>query len=179
MIRPPFVIRGADVPETQHQYPNSDEKMAPSRAVGHAAGLQRIGVHLVRVAPGTRTSYPHAEEDEEEFVYVVDGELDAWIDGELHRVRSGDFVAFPAGTGICHTFINDGDRDALLLLRRRVRQVGQPHLLPGEPGAEERHALVEVVGRRAGAAARAAPRQAGPMNHFFFLVVGFGFSVFT
>ncbi len=115
MIRPPFVIRGADVPETQHQYPNSDEKMAPSRAVGHAAGLQRIGVHLVRVAPGTRTSYPHAEEDEEEFVYVVDGELDAWIDGELHRVRSGDFVAFPAGTGICHTFINDGDRDALLL----------------------------------------------------------------
>jgi uncharacterized cupin superfamily protein len=30
-------------------------------------------------------------------------------------VRSGDFVAFPAGTGICHTFINDGDRDALLL----------------------------------------------------------------
>src|SRR5712692_5413634 len=89
MIRPPFVIRGADVPETQHQYPNSDEKMAPSRAVGHAAGLQRIGVHLVRVAPGTRTSYPHAEEDEEEFVYVVDGELDAWIDGELHRVRRG------------------------------------------------------------------------------------------
>src|SRR5712692_5928473 len=107
MIRPPFVIRATDVPETQHQYPNSDEKMASSRAVGYAAGLQRIGVHLVRVAPGTRTSYPHAEEDEEEFVYVVDG--------ELHRVRSGDFVAFPAGTGICHTFINDGDRDALLL----------------------------------------------------------------
>src|SRR5260370_36366028 len=102
-----------------YQYPNSDEKMAPSRAVGHAAGLQRIGVHLVRVAPGTRTSYPHAEEDEEEFVYVVDGELDAWIDGELHRVPSGDFVAFPAGTGTCHTFINDGDRDALLLLPPR------------------------------------------------------------
>ena len=115
MIRPPFVISAADTPETQHQYPNSDEKMAPSRAIGRAAGLRRIGVHLVRLAPGTRTSYPHAEEDEEEFVYVVDGELDVWIDGELHRVRGGDFVAFPAGTGICHTFINDGDRDALLL----------------------------------------------------------------
>jgi uncharacterized cupin superfamily protein len=115
MPRPPFVIRCADVPEKQHQYPGSEEKMSASRAVGRAAGLQRIGVHLVRVAPGTRTSYPHAEEDEEEFVYVVEGELDAWIDGELHHVSAGDFVAFPAGTGIAHTFINDGDRDAVLL----------------------------------------------------------------
>src|SRR5262249_17114074 len=115
MSRPPFVVRAADVPETEHIYPNSDEKMAPSRAVGHAAGMRRIGIHLVRVALGTRTSYPHAEENEEEFVYVIEGEVDAWIDGELVRVRAGDFVAFPAGTGICHTFINDGDRDALLL----------------------------------------------------------------
>ena len=115
MTRPPFIVRAADVPERQHQYPGSEEKMSPSRAVGRSAGLLRIGIHLVRVAPGTRTSYPHAEEDEEEFVYVVEGELDAWIDGELHRVSAGDLVAFPAGTGICHTFINDGDRDALLL----------------------------------------------------------------
>src|SRR5262245_185752 len=115
MPRPPFIVSAADVPEKRHQYPGSDEKMSPSRAIGYAAGLQRIGIHLVRVTPGTRTSYPHAEEDEEEFVYVVEGELDAWIDGELLRVRAGDFIAFPAGTGICHTFLNDGDRDAVLL----------------------------------------------------------------
>jgi uncharacterized cupin superfamily protein len=30
-------------------------------------------------------------------------------------MKAGDFAAFPSGTGICHTFINDGDRDALLL----------------------------------------------------------------
>src|SRR6266851_5649471 len=95
MIRPPFVIRGADVPETQHQYPNSDEKMAPSRAVGHAAGLQRIGVHLVRVAPGTRTSYPHAEEDEEEFVYVVDGELDALLLSGGECAKSDSRIFYP------------------------------------------------------------------------------------
>ncbi len=115
MQRPPFVIASEDIPETLHSYPGSDERMSPSRAIGYAAGLQRIGVHLVRVTPGSRTSYPHAEEDEEEFVYVVEGELDAWIDGELHRVRTGDFIAFPAGTGICHTFLNNGEKDALLL----------------------------------------------------------------
>ncbi|HUL58471.1 MAG TPA: cupin domain-containing protein [Anaeromyxobacteraceae bacterium] len=113
--RPPFIVSSADVPEKIHRYPNSDEGMAPARPIGRAAGLLRIGVHLVRVPPGRRTSYPHAESAEEEFVYVIEGEIDAWIDGELHRMRAGDFAAFPAGTGICHTFINDGERDALLL----------------------------------------------------------------
>jgi uncharacterized cupin superfamily protein len=30
-------------------------------------------------------------------------------------MKAGDFAAFPSGTGICHTFINDGQRDAVLL----------------------------------------------------------------
>jgi uncharacterized cupin superfamily protein len=88
---------------------------------------------LVRVAPATRTSYPHAEEDEEEFVYVVEGELDAWIDGHLHRVRTGDFVAFPAGTGICHTFINEGDRDAILLSGGESAKAGSRTYYPMNP----------------------------------------------
>ena len=115
MARPPFLISSRDVAETTYSYPNSDEKMAPSRPIGRDAGLLRIGIHLCRVPPGTRTSWPHAEEDEEEFVYVLEGELDAWVDGELHRMRAGDFAAFPAGTGICHVFINNGPEDALLL----------------------------------------------------------------
>lgn len=113
--RPPFIVSSTDVPEKTHRYPNGDEDMAPARPIGRAAGLLQIGIHLVRVPPGRRTSYPHAESAEEEFVYVIEGEIDAWIDGELHRMRVGDFAAFPSGTGICHTFINDGDRDALLL----------------------------------------------------------------
>ncbi len=113
--RPPFVVSAADVPEKRNRYPNSQEEMAPSRAIGRAAGLLQLGIHLIRVLPGTRTSYPHAESAEEEFAYVVEGELDVWLDGELHHVRAGDLVAFPSGTGICHTFINDGEREALLL----------------------------------------------------------------
>lgn len=114
--RPPFLLHGADVPERAHTYPNSDEAMAPSRRIGRAAGLLRIGLHLTRMPPGTRSSWPHAEEDEEEFVYVLEGEVDAWIDGELHPMKAGDLAAFPAGTGICHTFINNGEREALLLV---------------------------------------------------------------
>lgn len=114
--RPPFIVSTADVPERAHVYPNSDERMGPSRRVGHAAGLLRIGINLQTLPPGSRSSWPHAEEDEEEFVYVVQGEVDCWIDGELHPMRAGDLAAFPAGTGICHTFVNNGDRDVLLLV---------------------------------------------------------------
>jgi uncharacterized cupin superfamily protein len=114
--RPSFIISAADVAETAHVYPKSNERMGPSRSLGHAAGLVRIGINLQRLLPGSRSSWPHAESDEEEFVYVIEGEVEAWIDGNLHRMRAGDFAAFPAGTGICHCFINDSDREALLLV---------------------------------------------------------------
>ena len=114
--RPTFIISSADLPETTHRYPGSDEPMGPARAIGRAAGLQHIGLHVQRLPPGHRTSWPHAESAEEEFVYVLDGEVDAWIDGSIHHVKAGDLIAFPAGTGICHAFLNNGTREATLLV---------------------------------------------------------------
>lgn len=116
MPRPPFIVSTADVPEKTDRYPKSDEVLCHGRAIGKHAGLLRIGLHVVRLEPGHRTSYPHAESNEEELVYVLDGEVDAWIDGELHPMKAGDLAAFPAGTGICHSFLNNGSREALLLI---------------------------------------------------------------
>jgi uncharacterized cupin superfamily protein len=114
--RPAFIVSTDAVPEEPGQYPGSDEVLAHGRPIGRAAGLQRIGLHVERLSPGHRLSYPHAEADEEEFVFVLDGAVDAWLDGHLHPMRSGDLAAFPAGTGTCHTFINNGDEPALLLV---------------------------------------------------------------
>jgi uncharacterized cupin superfamily protein len=115
--RPPFIISSSDVPEDDAQgYPHSSEKLSHGRKIGQVAGLLRIGLHLERVPPGRRVSYPHAEENEEEFVYVLEGEIDAWVDGHLHHMKKGDLAAFPAGTGIAHTFLNDGEEDCLLLV---------------------------------------------------------------
>jgi len=114
--RLPFIIAAASVPETRHQYPNSDEYTGYQRSIGRAAGLVKIGVNLMRLPPGERSSWPHAEEKEEEFVYVLEGEVDAWINGFLHGMKPGDFAAFPAGTGICHCFINNSAQEALLLV---------------------------------------------------------------
>ena len=114
--RPQFVIRTADVPEKVSRYPDSDEDLAHGREIGRMAGLLRIGLHVKRLSAGHRLSYPHAEESEEEFVYVLEGAVDAWIDGELYPMERGDLAAFPAGTGIAHTFINNGTSEAVLLV---------------------------------------------------------------
>jgi uncharacterized cupin superfamily protein len=76
--RPPFIVSAAEVPEEEHNYPGSPEKMRRDRDLGRAAGLEHIGIHLVHLLPGRRASYPHCEQQLEEFVYVIDGEVDAW-----------------------------------------------------------------------------------------------------
>ena len=114
--RPTFIVAAGSLPEETHVYPKSKERMGPVHCVGKAAGLVRIGINLQRLPPGSRSSWPHAEESEEEFVYVIEGDVDAWIDGSLHRMTTGDLAAFPAGTGICHCFINNTEREALLLV---------------------------------------------------------------
>jgi uncharacterized cupin superfamily protein len=111
-----FIIAAESVSEARNRYPNTDERNGYQRAIGKAAGLLKIGVNLMRLPPGERSSWPHAEEKEEEFVYVLQGKVDAWIDGYLHAMKAGDFAAFPAATGICHCFINNGRREALLLV---------------------------------------------------------------
>jgi uncharacterized cupin superfamily protein len=114
--KPAFIIAAASCPETSHKYPNSDEFTGHQRSIGRAAGLLKIDVNLMRLSSGERSSWPHAEEKEGEFVYVLEGEVDAWIDGFIHAMRPGDFAAFPAGTGICHCFLNNSEHDVLLLV---------------------------------------------------------------
>jgi uncharacterized cupin superfamily protein len=53
----------------------------------------------------------------------------------------GDLAAFPAGTGICHTFLNDGERDALLLVGGERSEQGNRIYYPRNP---ERKAQVSV-----------------------------------
>ncbi|MFZ4712536.1 MAG: cupin domain-containing protein [Bacteriovoracaceae bacterium] len=97
-------------------YPGSDETLSHGSPIGKRLGLTRIGVHIEILAPGRRTSWPHAESSEEEFAYVIEGNPSVWIDGNLYSLVPGDFVAFPAGTGICHTFLNNTDKNCLLLV---------------------------------------------------------------
>ncbi len=116
-LRPDFIAHWTEIEYAgAHHYPGDDELMGFWASVGEKLGLTRIGIHHLRVPPGRRISYPHAESAEEEFVYVLEGHPDAWIDGELYSLQPGDSVAFPAGTGICHTFLNNTATEVRLLV---------------------------------------------------------------
>jgi uncharacterized cupin superfamily protein len=115
--RPDFIAHWSRLEDEEpHRYSGDDEPMALDASVGEKLGLTRIGIHHVRVPPGRRTSYPHAESAEEEFAFVIEGRPDVWIDGELHALAPGDSVAFPAGTGVCHTFLNNTPDEVRLLV---------------------------------------------------------------
>lgn len=131
--RPAFIRSACEIPERSHVYPQSSEAMGPARRLGKEAGLQRIGINLQRLPPGTRSSWPHAEENEEEFVYVIAGQVDAWIDGNVYRMEVGDLAAFPAGTGICHCFINNSSEEVVLLVGGEAPKAGSRIFYPLNP----------------------------------------------
>ena len=131
--RPSFIVSTRDLPERAQVYPQSTEPMGPVRRLGAAAGLVRVGINVQRLPPGTRSSWPHAEETEEEFVYVIEGQVEAWVDGHLHRMVAGDLAAFPAGTGVCHCFINNTDREALLLVGGEASKPDNRIVYPLDP----------------------------------------------
>ncbi len=114
--RPDFVVHWKDIQREPGSYPASHEKLGILSKFGRHFGLARIGVHHEVLPPGTRTSWPHAERDEEEFVFVLEGEPDVWIDGVLHRLKSGDGVGFPDKTGISHVFINNTNAPVRLIV---------------------------------------------------------------
>jgi uncharacterized cupin superfamily protein len=117
MERPDFIQHWSKLEgEDNKHYLGDTELQGIGAPLAAKLGLTRIGIHHVRLLPGRRTSYPHAESAEEEFVFVIEGTPDAWIDGHLHRLAPGDSVAFPAGTGICHTFLNNTHHEVRLLV---------------------------------------------------------------
>lgn len=115
--RPSFIGHWRDLQEPDGwTYPGSGELHSIGSALGKRLGLTKLGIHHELLPPGRRTSWPHAESHEEEFVFVLEGHPDVWIDGYLHRLVPGDAVAFPSGTGIAHSFLNNTDREVRLIV---------------------------------------------------------------
>jgi uncharacterized cupin superfamily protein len=141
MARHPSIVHWTEIerPDTD-TYPDDDELMSIGTSYARHFGFTRLGIHHERLPPGRRTSYPHAEGTQEEFVYVLEGHPDVWLDGVLHRLAPGDAVGFPPGTGLCHTFINNTEAEVNLLVVGERNRPGQPTPIyyAVNPGSNER-----------------------------------------
>lgn len=96
--------------------------------LGDAAGLTQFGVNLLRLPPGQWSSQRHWHYEEDEFVYVLEGEGVLVTDEGEQLLKAGDCAGFPAGARDGHHIQNRSDRELVLL------EVGTR--TPGGDGAE-------------------------------------------
>jgi uncharacterized cupin superfamily protein len=104
--------------DTRRGYPPPhDERVAgrSKKRLGDAAGLTQFGVNLTTLKPGSASALRHWHENEDEFVYVLEGELTLVEDEGEIVMRPGDAAGFKAQVANGHHFVNRSNRDAIYL----------------------------------------------------------------
>ncbi len=85
------------------------------RRLGDAAGLTHFGVNLTCLPAGAWSAQRHWHTAEDEFIYIVEGELVLVTDAGEETLRAGDCAGFKAGVADGHHLQNRTDRDAVFL----------------------------------------------------------------
>lgn len=86
-----------------------------SQSLGDAAGLTQFGVNLDILQPGATSSLRHWHSREDEFVWIISGELVLVEDGGETVLRAGDAAGFKAGEVNGHHLRNRSDAPASFL----------------------------------------------------------------
>jgi uncharacterized cupin superfamily protein len=85
------------------------------KRLGNAAGLDQFGVNLTTLKPGAASALRHWHQQEDELVYVLEGELVLIDDAGETLLKPGDAAGFKASDGNGHHLVNRTDRDARYL----------------------------------------------------------------
>lgn len=85
------------------------------RALGDALGLHTFGVNLVRLEPGALSALRHWHTRQDEFIYVLEGEVTLVTEGGEQRLGPGTCAGFPAGRADGHRLVNRGPVTAVYL----------------------------------------------------------------
>ncbi len=114
--------------------------------LGDAAGLTQYGVNLCTLPPGAWSAQRHWHAHEDEFIYVLEGEVVLVTEDGEERLVAGDCAGFKAGDANGHCLQNRSDKGAVIL------EVGTRHpggdavvypdidlrIVAGEPGYAHR-----------------------------------------
>lgn len=99
------------------------------KSLGDETGLKNIGIHLITIAAGDKSTEFHSHKYEDEAIYVLSGHGTEAIGNETYKIGPGDFIGLPAG-GPAHETINDGSEPLVcLVIGQRLPQdvVDYPH----------------------------------------------------
>ncbi len=103
--------KGSSYPAPFHQ--KAGERVR--QALGDAGGLKDFGVNLLRLPPGAWSSQRHWHSKEDEFVWVLEGEVVLITDAGEETLRPGDCAAFPASAPDGHHLVNRSAQTAICL----------------------------------------------------------------
>lgn len=84
--------------------------------LGEAAGLTQFGVNLLTLEPGVWSSQRHWHAREDEFAYVIEGEVVLVTDAGEEILRAGDSAGFKAGVPDGHMLQNRSGKPARILV---------------------------------------------------------------
>ena len=105
------VRRGSSYPEPFE----AEVEGRGKRQLGAALGLTRYGVNLVTLAPGAWSAQRHWHSHEDEFVYVVAGNLTLVTEAGEQLLEAGTAAGFPGGVADGHHLVNKSSAPAIYL----------------------------------------------------------------
>ena len=115
----PMIIDLSKVPAGQGTgYPEPFKAAVTGRSkqrVGNVAGLTNFGINLTTLAPGAQSALRHWHSHQDEFIYMVSGELTLVTEAGETLLTPGMMAGFPAGVPDGHHLINHSSAIATYL----------------------------------------------------------------
>lgn len=138
-IERPNFIKHCDqlVVNESFSYPGDSETFGTGAALGSKLGLKRIGINYEILQPGDRSSWPHAHKEDEEFIFILEGHPQIWIDGNVYELQPGDCVGLPPNTGHAHTLLNNSNEVVKAIVVGDSEQTTDKIFYPKHPKRNE------------------------------------------
>jgi uncharacterized cupin superfamily protein len=96
------------------------------RPLGDYGGATQVGFNLVELPPGKQSCPFHYHMKEEEHYYILEGRCLLRSGEQRYEMKAGDYVCFPAGTGVAHATLNPFSEPCKMIV------VGSPRAHPLE-----------------------------------------------
>jgi uncharacterized cupin superfamily protein len=114
-----MIIDPQEVPESKGtSYPEPFKSFVAGRTkkrLGNAAGLKNFGVNLVKLEPGSCSALRHWHSNQDELVYILEGEVTVVTNAGEQILKPGMAAGFPAGEANGHHLINRSSTVAVYL----------------------------------------------------------------
>ncbi|MBV6624602.1 MAG: cupin domain-containing protein [Rivularia sp. (in: Bacteria)] len=114
-----MIINPEEVPiQNSTDYPDEFKSVVAGRfrqRLGKFAGLNNFGVNLVKLIPGSASALRHWHSHQDEFIYILEGELTIITDAGEEILTPGMAAGFPANEANGHHLVNRSNEDAVYL----------------------------------------------------------------